>query len=59
MLKNHHLLSKKCKAPVHPTEVNGIWVYYTSNDTGISVLSVQGLYYYSVYQELPFRNYLR
>lgn len=58
MLKNHHLPSKKYKAPVHPAEVNGIWVYYTSNDTEILVLSVQGLYYYDVHQELPFRNYL-
>lgn len=58
MIKNHHLSSKKCKAPLHPTEVNEIWVCYASNDTEILVLCVQGLYYYNVHQELPFRNYL-
>lgn len=53
------------QSPLHPIEVNGIWVYYYpiymviySNDTGILVLSVQGLYYSNVHQELSFRNYL-
>lgn len=37
---------------------NGIVNGITSNDTEILVLYIQGLYYYDVHQELPFRNYL-